>query len=209
MTRKFQVIQNKYVVDKEAEIKVEDRFVIDEYNSSQYGVKTALIIGYDIIRSKEGWPQTFPIDKEKCVKLVAVIGEQNRIAGLPVIVFEELVTVNVPHDIPNTREEAGNYIRGYADGFRAKSKGYWTDEDIENTYNKGWKDKEDGEEYHAFGDKEADLAFIRKQPQITEIELEVEICHLKGEEMMAVKRGQRLKITSSTDKGDVILIQKP
>ncbi len=253
MTRKYPVINNKYVVDKEAKIQIGDKVYPKEFTGECFFWKNLLLtfptvtyIKYTDKGSGDNGKSRLLVlgGKNKGTfgepevvgnvfyenyfwKLVSIIGEENRIQGLPVIVFEKPIDITVPYDIPNTHEEAGNYIRGYADGFRAStSKGCWTDEDIDgfmlylNSYLFVATDKEIGEPVNDGMLNDARKSYFDKlkQPQeIKEIELEVE----GGEYYSYISESDGVSVTESggfkpiklktttSDKGNVIIIQKP
>jgi hypothetical protein len=107
MTKKYQVINNKYVVDKEAKLN---------------GFYTC----GDIVIQSGGNP---PIDRDDCFKIIATIGEENRLEGLPVILFESLK--DKYQRLATYWHMQGEYDKEHIFlGFIEQiPKGCWTDED--------------------------------------------------------------------------------
>ncbi len=208
MKKKFTVIDNKYVVDKEASLK-EGGFWLHPKN---------VVFPYT-----ETYLKAFNTLKEveKSAVILATIGEENRIEGLPVIVFENNYmslaresTVMNNYDIENDTYKHG-YVVGYGE---AKSKGCWTDKDMQKAMLSmgSWcsgirmRDAIHGVDVMK---KAGEILTNLKQPNIQKIELEVEekpAIHLTEGSRRCNNLPPILALkTTTSDKGDVIIIQKP
>jgi len=236
----FPVINNKWVVDKEATITREDGEVKAIYFDGIGNPSKDVCIAtrQHNLECKIVFPEvTFYEGCKRVAKIVATIGETNRIAGLPVIEFEdnldELATIALRGEMYNPDhkykrpfpthhwQEVDTWIKGYK---AAQSKGCWTDEDFlryidirmklwkESIKTQEFKDESNPFEASAIAMHKRTLEAM-KQPQITEVELEVETnlgWKDAKDEKNAASYGsiETLKITSTTPQGDVIIIQK-
>jgi hypothetical protein len=139
-------------VDKKAEIKQNDKFIIDVYNSNQYGIKTAEVIGYDIIRQKEDFAQVLPFDKNLCVKIIAHLPLNGAKPLEGVYKLPELEDIKIKGQQWYIDKHPGckineRSINGFIAGYKAA--GGYTEEDIKNAYNRGFTAGEEHEEQNA------------------------------------------------------------
>lgn len=233
MTKKFQVINNKYVVDKEAT--ENDRFYVRNGKA------------IDELGAAHGMCD--------CKKLIAIIGKTNRIGNLPVIEFEDnanrIASMALYGAFPDaTEEESKLYKEIYVNGYRVAKQSCWKDEDIIILLDSLRDSKTPFTDVLAMQTKyredrissENILAeFKEKYNAITRVELEVEEPNLENisnfskdindkikEEYSRYSSGDetmeswfyanikwitnllsKLKITKTTDSGDIIIIPKP
>lgn len=186
MKKLFKVIDNRYVIEDVTVLNENDYFLRDNKpEKCPYEYQTAGFVKYP--------------------KLISCIGEANRIVNLPVIEFEDIKESSILDALVGIR------VNSFGGGRRKvlenlwdeaiQSKGCWTDEDIEQAWKHGYT-------------RQAPFSVFKKskQPNITEIELEIEHKETVSEAHFGHQENKnpfRLKITKSTPQGDIIIIQKP
>lgn len=94
----------------EGEIKEGNKFIIDVYNSHQYGIKTAEVVGYNTIRQKENFVQILPFDKEKCKKVKLFLCSRDIQVGDKVKSLNDSIQF---YPIPATQRIAKNELGNY------------------------------------------------------------------------------------------------
>lgn len=175
MKKTYTIINNKYIVDKEANFTAKEWYYDIKQEKIRNGSNNYAIGGYK-------------------QKIIATIGEENRINGLPVVEFEDnniekLALEYFEEQNKNLADDTGwnkipalraSYIKTmtpiFIAGYKAaQSKGCWTNEDILSFIN-----NEDNHTEGELGNSCIDVATLRnhfsskKQPQLTEIELDVQ-----------------------------------